>query len=149
MARDNPGGRPLKFKSAAELEKKIDEYFDECAQQTAQIVTKDGEVVEVNRPRIPTMSGLAVYLDTTRRTLCDYHRRDRFCNAISRARARVEAAMEDALFHKETCNGAKFALSNNFSDWAERTDNSHNVKGNVSVQLVSYAKGPDADPAAK
>ena len=50
---NNKGGRPLKFKSAAELGEKIEQYFSECE--------KTGEPL--------TVTGLALALDTTSRHL--------------------------------------------------------------------------------
>ena len=46
----NHGGRPLKFKTPEELEKRIEEYF---------------EYAKENK-EVPTVSGLAWYLDTNR-----------------------------------------------------------------------------------
>jgi hypothetical protein len=45
-----------------------------------------------------------------------------FNDAITRAKARVEAYAESRLFDKDGANGAKFSLSNNFHGWAEKKE---------------------------
>lgn len=46
-----PGGRPLKFKSAEELEKKIQAYFAECDRVEDTRVFKHGEPFEWKNPK--------------------------------------------------------------------------------------------------
>lgn len=72
----HPGGRPLKFKTPEELQKKIDAYFNE---------TKEEELM---------ITGLAVYLDTSRETLMNYEKKDEFFDTIKKAKAKIEMAYE-------------------------------------------------------
>ena len=67
--------RPLKF-SKEELEKKIDEYFKNTPIEEQMI------------------TGLAVHLDTSRQTLCNYEERDDFFDTIKRAKDKIEMAYE-------------------------------------------------------
>lgn len=88
-------GRPLRFSSVDELQKKIDAYFAECdphmveSKQWEVERTKDGKkvkdehgydkLIEITRKRmtdqIPyTITGLALALDTSRETLLDYEK---------------------------------------------------------------------------
>lgn len=69
-------GRPLKFESVEVLQKKIDEYFDLWPQEQQ------------------TITGLAVFLDTSRETLMNYQNRDEFFDAIKKAKDRIEFAYE-------------------------------------------------------
>lgn len=87
------GGRPLKFKTLEELQEKIDAYF---------ATTPDDEL---------TITGLALALDTSRVTLCDYEERFEFSNAIKTAKERVENSYERAL-RRNGRAGEIFALKN-------------------------------------
>ena len=69
-------GRPLKYSSPEELQKLIDQYF------------------EVTAPKEVTITGLALHLDTSRETLCNYEEKDDFFDTIKRAKLRVEHAYE-------------------------------------------------------
>lgn len=111
MGVSNKIGRPLKFKSPEELQKKIDEYYQWA---------KD------NKKHL-TISGLAWYLDTNRQTLLNYENEDSnlfnsledsvkcaFIDAIKRAKARIEMEYEEGLYHKESVVGTIFTLKNNY-----------------------------------
>lgn len=134
-------GRPLKFASVEELEQAIEQYFDACdgrwtSYQTLQPKLKDGKQIvndgkyeyeEVTMMRyegavIPTISGLAVALDTTRRTLLDYEDREEFSHTIKRAKQRIEATTESLLVNGgATPAGVIFNLKNNYG-WVDRTE---------------------------
>lgn len=73
----NPGrGRPIKYASVEELQKKIDEYF------------------EITPLKECMITGLAVHLDTSRTTLMDYQERDEYFNTIKKAKDKIEMAYE-------------------------------------------------------
>lgn len=82
-------GRPLKFTDIKKLEEKIELYFIDCEKND----------------KIPTISGLAVHLDTSREVLCDYEKAEHkkslsdeeklaFSYAIKKAKDRVVALQE-------------------------------------------------------
>ncbi|HLP48352.1 MAG TPA: terminase small subunit, partial [Candidatus Kapabacteria bacterium] len=94
-------GRPLKFGSLAELQSKINEYFE--------TTLKDEW----------TITGLALALDTTRQTLCNYEEKDEFLDTIKKAKLKVENGYEvDLKKHGRT--GTIFALKN--FDWKDKTE---------------------------
>lgn len=91
----HPGGRPLKFKSVEELQKKIDDYFADCDPHVEEVsewveardskgqLKKDENglnyLVEVKhkvmtKQKPYTITGLALALDTSRETLLDYEK---------------------------------------------------------------------------
>lgn len=126
-------GRPKKYHNAEEMQIIIDEYFASCL----KIRWENGNpvkdalgnfVYEYVRP--PTMSGLANALDMSRQSLINYKNKDEFFDTIERARRKVEMFTEEKLFEKETCNGSKFSLSNNFG-WAEKQE----VKAQIEKKL--------------
>lgn len=92
-------GRPLKFSNnPQELETKINEYFSQC--------------IAEKRPL--TISGLAFALDTNRQTLLNYAERSEFFDTIKRAKARIEAWVEEQLFRNGQVAGVIFNLKNNY-----------------------------------
>ncbi len=128
MTKKKAGGRPPKYKNVEEIEKKIDEYFEECKGEV--IKNDDGEpvlnkygmpVIINNRP--PTVTGLALALGfTSRQALLNYQSKKEFVDTITRAKSRVEQYTEERLFDKDGAAGAKFSLSNNFKGWDEKQD---------------------------
>jgi len=110
MGKKGRGGRPLKFKSVEELQRKIDEYFDYC--------DKNGKPY--------TVTGLAVFLDTSRDILIAYEERDEFSNAIKKAKQRIEAYAEEQLFTNRNTAGIIFNMVNNFG-WKNRQDVSADI----------------------
>lgn len=110
-------GRPLKFPSVEELQKKIDEYFD---------ITKPEEV---------TWTGLALHLDTSRETLSDYQERPEFSDSIKKALARVEKEYELDLRRKGR-SGDIFALKN--FGWKDKNETEHT--GDFKINVLNYER---------
>lgn len=112
-------GRPFKFTNPDELDMQIEEFFNDCKENK----------------RIPTVTGLAVYLDTDRLTLLnyencldnpayeelDYDVKVHLINSIKRAKQRVESEYEQALFNKNSAVGAIFTLKNNYK-WVDKQE---------------------------
>lgn len=112
-------GRPFKFTDPDKLDMQIEEFFNNC---------KDNKI-------IPTVTGLAVYLDTDRLTLLnyencldnpayeelDYDVKVHLINSIKRAKQRVESEYEQALFNKNSAVGAIFTLKNNYK-WVDKQE---------------------------
>ena len=129
----NLGGRPLAYKTVAELEAAIDEYFAWCDNRTKSVYIKDmGDNIEMSDPAPYTMSGLAYALGINRRTLLDYSKRDKFLPTVKRARERVEADVETRMSDKNTFTpGLIFNAKNNFG-WVDKTEVDQSVKGDVT-----------------
>lgn len=118
--------RPKKYETEEELQYVINDYFRSCMkpvlnarQQPVKDPISGDYIFEFIRPF--TMSGLAEALDMSRQTLLNYSSDERFFDTIERARRKVERFTEEKLFEKETCNGSKFSLSNNFG-WSEKNE---------------------------
>jgi len=111
----NNGGRPPVFKSPADLEKKINEYFEYCS---------DDDV-------IITICGLALYLGfSNRQLLYAYQEKEEFTDIIKRARATVEEHYESRL-SSTTPTGAIFALKN--MDWKDTHEIEGDIKGEITI----------------
>ena len=98
-------GRPLKFKTVAELEKAIDAFFEERYEKAVP----------------PTVSGLALYLGfEDRRSLYDYKEKPEFSHTIKKAITRIEDYAERTILKNEgSSTGAIFWLKNH--RWTDET----------------------------
>ncbi len=109
----HPGGRPLKFQSVQELEKKIDAYFKKC--------DKD------KKPY--TITGLALALDTSRETLVNYEDREEFFDTIKRAKLRCENYLEEGMItNRLNPTACIFNAKNNYG-WRDKSEIDHTTDG--------------------
>lgn len=119
------GGRPLKFNSVEELEIAIEAYFQKM--NNSLYINADG--IPVYEPL--TITGLALALDTTRKTLMEYEEKDVFSNTIKKAKTKVENFAEKRLFGSAP-TGAIFALKN--YGWKDTQDvNQTNINPQVII----------------
>jgi len=138
-------GRPLIFKTAEELEEKIDEYFRLCDEgRVKTVITKDGKDKHVKCPRPYTLSGLAVHLGVDRTTLVNYSNRDEFFNTIRRARQRCENYAEEQLFEGND-RGAKFSLINNYRNWSDKQEVQHTGKDGGPIRTLNLSALSDVE----
>lgn len=112
-------GQPIKWKSPKELQDKIKEFYKWC---------------EENDKRV-TVSRLAWYLGTNRRTLLNYENADEFgwlknlddktrkeyVHTIKKAKAFIESEYEELLYQKGSNTGAIFTLKNNYG-WVDKQE---------------------------
>jgi hypothetical protein len=135
----NAGGRPLKYQTAEEMQKVIDDYFDYCDNRIKYVFSKvRDEAVEMIAPEPYTIAGLAYHLDMDRRTLLDYSNRDEFLPTIKRAKSRVAMDVERRLMEGAGA-GAIFNLKNNFG----YTDVSQ-VDGTQEIRITTRKLKKDA-----
>ena len=124
----NLGGRPLKFETVQELQDKIKAYFESCWRPKLDMFgnrIKDKEtgqeVLEQFKPY--TISGMAVFLDTSRETLMDYQdeeKRPGYSDTIKAAKEVCYAYTEESLFMGKNPSGSIFSLKNNYG-WKDQT----------------------------
>jgi hypothetical protein len=172
------GGRPLKFQSVEELQQKITEYFDGCFDYkrdmfggriqdkvcVGEIIKKDGTVQKkwenkgfvMEQVKAFTVSGLAVYLGTTRDTLIDYEsgryddkldseltdeerlineQVDKFSDTIKAAKSKIYAYTEESLFGR-AATGSIFSLKNNYN-WKDKTETDITTNGEPINPMAS------------
>lgn len=119
-------GRPLKFKSPKELQEKIEYFWKWCEENSV----------------FPTVTRLALQLDTTRETLMDYESKDEYSDAIKKAKLRIEANVEEALFNKDApVVGVIFNLKNNYG-WVDKSERDVTSGGKpINVNVVDFSGG--------
>lgn len=141
MSENRPVGRPPAFTSVEEMEKLIENFFQECDGKIVYdkdgnpVRNKDGKIIRDDR-RPYTITGLALALGFNSRTsLLNYEGKEEFVNTIKRAKARVERYAEERLYDNNGANGAKFSLANNFKGWTEKQTIEADVKNKVTINV--------------
>jgi len=141
-------GRPLLFKSKEELQQRIDEYFLSCydykrdmfggriedKECVSEVEGEDGKIhrkwksngfiMEQTKPF--TVSGLAVFLNTSRETLMNYEKKAEYFDTIKAAKDKIYAYTEESLFNSKA-TGPIFSLKNNYG-WVDRQELDQTVK---------------------
>lgn len=118
-------GKQRKYKTPAELEQYIEEYFQSC---WGCVYTPEGQLIR-DEKGVPikvqkkpyTLAGLALHLGITRDTLTQYENRSKagnipqeYAEIVVRAKQRIEAYAEEQIYTREGSNGAKFVLGSGF-----------------------------------
>ena len=132
-------GKPLKYPDPLEFQRKINQYFDWCDNQSKKVVTsvKDGKLV----PKPYTVSGLCVYLQIDSETLSEYGKRPLYSDSVKNAKKRIENWLEEAAL-----TGAVnpifsiFSFKNNFN-WSDKQE----VKFNGNLALSTVLKEVQGD----
>jgi len=123
-------GRPLKFKTVEELQESIDKYFSMADEQDEPI----------------TITGLALALDTTRETLCDYGGKDQYSDTIKKAKLKVENAYEKRLVRRGN-GGDIFALKN--FGWVDKSSQELTGANGGSLVHKVFVTKQDSDEVEK
>ena len=118
-------GRPLKFKDAKEIEDKAEEYFKYCD--------------EHDKPY--TMTGLAIALDTDRKTLLNYGNKEDFFLTLKKIKSRVENYAEEQLYRNGNTAGVIFNLKNNYG-WVDKQEVDAKVQSEIVVD-IDYEENND------
>lgn len=138
------GGRPAKYKTAEEMQKAIDRYFDACDNNIRIIYDKEGgEDKAISDPLPYTMTGLAIALGfESRSSLVDYKGvSDKFSYTIKKARLRVEESIEQRMLKSNgVVAGVIFNAKNNFG-WKDKSEIDQNVNDNrtepITVRIIN------------
>jgi hypothetical protein len=110
-------GRPMKFKTVKELKDKCDAFF-----------------ARMDKKNLPyTITGLALALQTSRETLCDYQEKDDYSDTIKEAKLKCQNYAEQRLYMGGQAAGPIFALKN--FGWSDKQEIDHT--GKVSLSFTS------------
>lgn len=136
--------RPLKYKTVAELQKAIDQYFEDCEgnplldDEGEPYVDKHGNPLIVGR-KPPTVTGLALALGfNSRQALMNYQVKKQFHDTITRAKSRCEEYAEERLYDRDGSKGAQFSLTHNFG-WGQ----SRQQPGEKTNNLLQAIQGTE------
>lgn len=165
----NPVGRPLLFKTADELEKAVENYFNDCLphpeeykhykyhqideeyedtkgnKKTRKVDDKSRPPYEekrwgISQVKTPTVTGLALALNTSRQTLINYEDKDEFFDTIKKAKDLIEHHWE-TLLQGNSVTGVIFNLKNNYS-WKDKTETDLTSGGKeLKTALVEFVNG--------
>lgn len=163
---NNKVGRPLKFKTVKLLETAIEEYFKGCWEEVWYEKAKHDDsgkpildakkkkvmewvqefdrvgnaVLKMVRPY--TITGLAVALNTSRRTLLDYEEKPEYSHAIKKAKDICENFAEEGMF-KGTIPAIPgiFNLKNNYG-WRDKTEVEHSgeIEGSRIYNIINQVQ---------
>lgn len=149
MNEEIKSGRPFVFTDPAQLKQEVQTYFDMCDPHlvTKKVVSShrdDGTAILVDREVMTdqepyTITGLALHLGVSRRTLLNYRDPDHYSDDIDeevrqelihtleKAAQKVEMFNERQLHKNGLANGIKFNLTNNFG-WVDKTVQEQDVR---------------------
>lgn len=125
--------RPPIFDTPEQFEAAADAYFESCKPSGES----DGD--------IPTVNGLCLALGMTRKTLWAYSDKPAFCDAVEKARTRLEMAWERRLAGT-ACTGAIFWLKN--QGWTDKTETELYGKGGGAIEQTHRIERVVIDPKA-
>jgi len=115
------------------------DYLDACRNATIEHPTARGEIVVVNKPRVPTMGGLMAHLNITRECWSIYGSNEGYedyhdiCKRIS---GLIYERKLDSLVNGDgNTNGLIFDLKVNHG-LTEKSILEQNVNGNLSVEFT-------------
>jgi len=109
-------GKPLKYKNKEEILKIAERYFRKCE--------RDEEPL--------TVTGLAIALDTTRKTMMEWERREDYGNTIKKIKARVEHYVEKMTISGKIAPAVGIFVLKNF-DWTDKQIIDANITGDISL----------------
>lgn len=150
----NKGGRPRRFKTVAELQEKIDAYFESCwADRRIEKTDKDGIVtVSFERYRIMpyTVMGLVLALGFNSRTsFNDYKAAPEYMAAIKNARTRIELSVEALMLEGKNPAGPIFWLKNNAEEkYRDKYDHEVGLDARA-LEAILAAMPPDYAAAVR
>lgn len=97
--------RPKKYTKVADMQKKIDAYFNECDLK--------------GKPY--TICGLALAIDLDRKSLLNYSEDNEFFHTIKKAKQKCEAYAEEQLYLGKNTAGVIFNMKNNYN-WKDKSE---------------------------
>lgn len=114
------GGRPKKYTTVKQMQDMIDKYFTEC-DNGVKIRDKDnGRSIITYKPY--TVTGLCMFLNINRDTLCEYEKQEQFSDTIKRAKQKIENWIEEhSLMGDTNPTVSIFNLKNNFG-WKDKQE---------------------------
>jgi hypothetical protein len=134
-----------KWKTPLELQKAIDQYFQDCDDRKKKIATKEGAVIEIDHPRPYTIEGLCEVLDCDRNTLLNYEKQqgyEPYFRTIKNAKNKIALnKVERGLSGDSNSAVTIFDLKNNHG-YKDKTEVDNNNR-NLEIPITDWVKGTD------
>ena len=131
--------RPVKHKTAATMQKVIDQYFESIKLKALLVAgdmplsEEEMQLASTQEYARPSVTGLALALDLTRQGLLEYEAKgEEFSDTIKKGKSRVEMFVEDRLYDGQSV-GSIFNLKNNFG-WQDKTTTEH--EGGMELTVI-------------
>lgn len=115
-------GQPLMFEDIDKMKEDIEQFFLDCKKNEEPY----------------TITGLALALGTTRKTLIEYEGREEYVNTIKMAKARCEQYAEKALFSGRNAAGPIFALKN--YGWKDKSETVNKTDTEMTITINRETK---------
>jgi len=117
-------GRRAKYTNPDDMQALIYLYLEDCKKNREALKTG----IEIIRDTItndlhPSVLGLCLALDLSRKVLIEYEHKDEFRDTVERAKLEIEAYNVQRLYDGQVA-GVKFVLTNGFN-WKERQEIEH------------------------
>ena len=112
------GGRPRLFSTPAELQARIDDYFENC---------RDG-----GKPF--TIAGMAYWLEMDRQTFYNYKERDEYFGTIKRARDKILATLEEMIVVDGRAGQIFLAKNYGYTDKQEIESTNLNLNAEMTLE---------------
>lgn len=136
MSRPNSGPEQRKYKSPAQMRKKMTAYF----------AKKEGPDPsgEPSTQAPIHITGMCLYLDITNQTLNNYEKIEGYEKVIRMAKLRCEAYLVDQAIVGKPGNKSDFVLSNNFG-WKHKNHQDTTISGTLRHATVDVASLTDEE----
>jgi hypothetical protein len=136
-------GKPLIFPDKESLQDAIDKYFKYCKDNKKKVLTKEGDVIELDNPLIPCIAGLAYFLKVDRQTIYNYSARDEYFDIIKGARDYIFYCLENKLCNAEGNQGGTIFIAKNYGyeDKRDLTIERKNYSPEVKEQIKKLEDG--------
>lgn len=136
------GGRPRAFKSPKDMAEKIAEWLEAVEARVREIVTKKGEVVEINSPAPILVESFCDFCGITKQTFYKYREMPKYAPLADFVRQKVEKYLAETCVEGPSGNKADFILRNAFGDaWKETSEVTINPVSGIKIEV---ADGKDA-----
>ena len=141
MAGDIKEGRPLIYKNKEELQKAIDEYFEECKKHKSNIILKGMDTqIEIDDPLIPTIAGLAYHLNIDRQTVYNYKNRDEYFDTITRARDYIISRIETKCVNSDGNISGTLFIAQNYGYATKQEIEQKNINVNQNIDYSNLTE---------
>lgn len=142
----HPGGRPPKYSNPDIMQKKIDEYFNQCIPIYAKdesgkvLIGQNGKPI-IENINAPTVTGLALFLGyADRQSIYDNQKRDGFSCILKKARSKVEEWVLQHTFNGDIPTAVGIFILKQFG-YTDKQDLHHS--GNMDLEITINHIKPD------